>query len=551
MNALKLLPILILSMFLISTASAVAVYGDWQGSIQDATITDGQNIMFNTDFISVNPPITLSIKLYDSSSNLIYSFEDSKVVNNYSFFNSYILTDAIYKNPGNYEIVLTASDKYYSDSHTLNLKVNDVVTVDTTAPVITLVGASTINLTLGTAYTELGATAIDNVDGDVTGKIVITNPVNVFAVGTYTVRYNVKDSAGNSATEVTRTVNVLAAGTDTTAPVITIIGANPMTLTLGTAYIEDGATATDNVDGDITGQITITNSVNIYAIGTYTVLYSVTDKAGNKGNATRIVNVVAGNTTTDTTAPVITLLGTNPISIALGSTYVDAGATAFDNFDGDITSKIIVVNTVDTSAVGTYVITYNVKDNAGNSATEVTRTVGVYNPTDTTAPLIDILNPDENKRYSNKNILFEVLVNEISEVEFSLDGQSKVAMNFAGMSGTSLRFTYNATLTNGAHTLTFYANDTAGNTASESLSFSVGSSSSTTKKNTNTKIVSNKEEDEEYLKQFEKKQVIYLEQDETPVEKTTTWLQNAMKWIPFVLIGIVILLLLGLIIKRG
>ena len=549
MNTLKLLPILILSMFLISTASAVAVYGDWQGSTQDATITDGQNIMFNTDFISVNPPITLSIKLYDSSSNLIYSFENSKVVNNYSFFNSYELTDAIYKNPGNYEIVLTASDKYYSDSHTLNLKVNDVVTVDTTAPVITLVGASTINLTLGTAYTELGATATDNVDGDVTGKIVITNPVNVFAVGTYTVRYNVKDSAGNSATEVTRTVNVLAAGTDTTAPVITIIGANPMTLTLGTAYIEDGATATDNVDGDITGQITITNSVNIYAIGTYTVLYSVTDKAGNKGNATRIVNVVAGNTTTDTTAPVITLLGTNPISIALGSTYVDAGATAFDNFDGDITSKIIVVNTVDTSAVGTYVITYNVKDNAGNSATEVTRTVGVYNPTDTTAPVIQVISPISNKKYTTTNLVFEVLVDEIAEVQFSLDGGNKTSMDFVGMSGTKLKFTYNATLTKSAHTIVFYATDTAGNNATKTVSFSMDTSKSTSGTKTSSKVITNNDDETEYLKQFEKKQVIYLEQDEnTSTEKTSG--QKLLNWLIGILIVIVVLLILALISLR-
>ena len=86
-------------------------------------------------------------------------------------------------------------------------------------------------------------------------------------------------------------------------------------------------------------------------------------------------------TSKDTTAPVITILGTNPVSIKVGSVYTDAGATAFDNYDGDITASIVTVNPVNTTVKGTYNVTYNVKDSSNNAAVQVTRTVNVVTTT--------------------------------------------------------------------------------------------------------------------------------------------------------------------------
>ena len=79
----------------------------------------------------------------------------------------------------------------------------------------------------------------------------------------------------------------------------------------------------------------------------------------------------------DTTLPVITITGDATVTIEVGSTYTDAGATALDNYDGDITSSIVTVNNVDTSVVGTYTITYDVSDANDNAAAEVIRTVNV------------------------------------------------------------------------------------------------------------------------------------------------------------------------------
>ena len=81
---------------------------------------------------------------------------------------------------------------------------------------------------------------------------------------------------------------------------------------------------------------------------------------------------------TDSTLPVITLLGANPVIVTLGQSYVDPGAAASDNLDGDLTNYIVInASAVNTAVPGDYPVTYNVSDVAGNAATQVTRTVHV------------------------------------------------------------------------------------------------------------------------------------------------------------------------------
>ncbi|MEI8224279.1 MAG: DUF5011 domain-containing protein [bacterium] len=84
-------------------------------------------------------------------------------------------------------------------------------------------------------------------------------------------------------------------------------------------------------------------------------------------------------TYSDTTAPVITLIGTDTIVVHKGSVFTNPGATASDNEDGDITSSIVVTGVVDTGTLGTYTITYTVTDAAGNTAS-ITRVVIVDHP---------------------------------------------------------------------------------------------------------------------------------------------------------------------------
>ena len=83
--------------------------------------------------------------------------------------------------------------------------------------------------------------------------------------------------------------NSAPAPEDTTAPVISVSGAETLTIELGDSYSDAGATATDNVDSAVT--VSTAGSVTNTVAGDYTLTYSATDAAGNSATATRVVTV--------------------------------------------------------------------------------------------------------------------------------------------------------------------------------------------------------------------------------------------------------------------
>jgi len=103
----------------------------------------------------------------------------------------------------------------------------------------------------------------------------------------------------------------------------------------------------------------------------------------NSSGAGQFGLIVGGTSApADTTPPVITLIGANPLLIANGAAYVDPGATVTDNVDA--TRTIQGTGTVNTAAAGDYTITYNATDASNNAAIQVTRTVQVAAPLGTT-----------------------------------------------------------------------------------------------------------------------------------------------------------------------
>lgn len=83
----------------------------------------------------------------------------------------------------------------------------------------------------------------------------------------------------------------------------------------------------------------------------------------------------------DITPPVITLQGDDPLILELNEMYIEPGATAIDNIDGDISENIVIDATdVNSAEEGSYMVTYNVSDAAGNPASVVIRTVIVVVP---------------------------------------------------------------------------------------------------------------------------------------------------------------------------
>jgi hypothetical protein len=355
------------------------------------------------------------------------------------------------------------------------------VIADTVPPQIVLLGSATVTIDQGDTYTDAGATATDNIDGDISDQIVVDNPVDTDQPGTYTVTYTVEDLAGNT-TVATRTVIVEATVND--PPVIQgqlplqtpedksiVISIDdlvvdypdhdPATLSVivheGQFYSYSGTTVTPSPDfyGDLTVSVTVTDGVLESAAFPLTITVTpvndppsvdgqfpvetlertpveitaahlelsdpdndavelsvrVLDGAGyqrvdntitpepgvvgqlgvrlvaNDGSLDSAVFVLDVQVLADTVPPVIVVTGSPTVTINLGGTYTDAGATATDNIDGDISDQIVVDNPVDTSQVGTYTITYTVDDFAGNS-TVATRTVIVQAPSGGDAPVI-------------------------------------------------------------------------------------------------------------------------------------------------------------------
>ena len=150
---------------------------------------------------------------------------------------------------------------------------------------------------------------------------------------------------------------------DTVAPVISLVTV-PDSYTLpGHPYVEEGYSAVDDRDGDITHLV-------VRTVTETEVIYTVTDAAGNATEVRRPIHY------DDPVAPVLTLNGGEQFAMFAGSSFTDPGFTAVDNLDGDITNSVVVDGAVDIYRTGTYVLTYRVTDSYGNE-TSVSRTVNV------------------------------------------------------------------------------------------------------------------------------------------------------------------------------
>ena len=169
-------------------------------------------------------------------------------------------------------------------------------------------------------------------------------------VGTYTI----KVSAEYKGTKISETYTIRVF--DDVAPVITLKTTEGYYTLPGSKYEEEGFTATDNYDGDITDKVERTETGD-------RIVYTVTDSSGNKATAERPIEY------TDPVPPVITLLGDAEITSERRAPFADPGATAKDNLDGDLTEQITVDGTVDNTVIGDYKLTYTVTDSFGNIGT--------------------------------------------------------------------------------------------------------------------------------------------------------------------------------------
>jgi PKD repeat protein len=250
-------------------------------------------------------------------------------------------------------------------------------------PVITLIGKDTIELEVGTPYTDAGATAFDAIDGDITADLVVEDNIDVNQPGIYFTRYDVANSSGVNARSAIRQVLVFA---DRTAPVLSLNGAAIDTIEVNTLpYVDPMGIAIDNIDGDISSEIQVIGTVDHTEIGLYHLLYEVRDVQGNLASATRTVHVL------DRTAPEFHF--TTGTQLQLGQFWYDQTSVT-DNYWPSSTINFAILfgsnGPVRWDVAGQYPITYRAIDGSGN-VNEVTR---LYEVGDFVAPTIVLNTPD-------------------------------------------------------------------------------------------------------------------------------------------------------------
>ena len=216
---------------------------------------------------------------------------------------------------------------------------------------LTLLGSREIYLEYGQDYLEPGAKALFTGEEAITeAPVQIQGHVDATHLGNYLLKYSA-EMEGLVSTDYRRVYVV-----DTQKPVITLT-VDPDAYTLpGHPYVEEGFTATDNYDGDLTDKVVRKEADGV-------VTYTVTDSSGNTFSVQRTINYF------DPGRPDITLLGNNVHLIAQGDIYTDPGVTATDKNDGDVTAGVTVEGAVDTTATGIYTLKYTATNSYGYSST--------------------------------------------------------------------------------------------------------------------------------------------------------------------------------------
>ncbi|MDQ6952460.1 MAG: DUF5011 domain-containing protein, partial [Mariprofundaceae bacterium] len=181
------------------------------------------------------------------------------------------------------------------------------------------------------------------------------------------------------ATAVQKTAATTAATLAAATPVITLKGNVIMSIAKGSKFVDPGSVVLDNIDKNL--QAKVTGTVNTQALGSYVLLYNVTDSNGNKASpVTRTVTVVK-----DTVSPVIAYTGAKLFNLKLTQAFAIPKVTVTDNIDKNL--QPTVARNVNTKMVGSYRVTYNATDSSGNQAVPLTIVVKV---SDQTAPVIKL-----------------------------------------------------------------------------------------------------------------------------------------------------------------
>ena len=152
---------------------------------------------------------------------------------------------------------------------------------------IDLSGNREITIYKGDIYIEPGYTARDSKGNDLTDKVVVNNMIDISTTGTYEIIYTLNN------TEVKRIINVLEKPTGAT--IMYLKGSTTIYLKVGDTYQEPGYKVIDSVDGNLGDKVTVTGRVDTSKVGTYKLIYSVTNNSGVTTSKQRVIVVMDSN----------------------------------------------------------------------------------------------------------------------------------------------------------------------------------------------------------------------------------------------------------------
>ncbi|MGZ5544723.1 MAG: immunoglobulin-like domain-containing protein, partial [Limisphaerales bacterium] len=225
---------------------------------------------------------------------------------------------------GDYTLTYSACD---SGAHCASI-IRVVHVVDHTAPLVTVTGATTVDICLGSAYTELGATASDTCEGSLPASI-SGGTVDTNAVGSYTLTYAATDGSGNTGT-ATRVVNVSDCGISiTTQPADKLKQPQGATVTLSVVATAPLGTLSyqwyeQNVAVDSTTNPTATNATFIFTAHTNAAAPHFTNVTYNV-----VISGQDNHTATSANAHVTVIVDKAPPTVVLSSPKANARSDSF------------------------------------------------------------------------------------------------------------------------------------------------------------------------------------------------------------------------------
>jgi len=151
---------------------------------------------------------------------------------------------------------------------------------------LVLAGDNDIIIKQNALYEEPGYQAYDNKGNDFSSDVTIIGEVNTFVVGEYKITYSFNDIVRE------RTVVVVPVENQVTYLILT--GARAMFIKVGDVYQEPGYTVIDNLEDNLTNKVTVSGKVDTNTVGTYKLLYSVTNKSGKTLQEERTI-IVTGS----------------------------------------------------------------------------------------------------------------------------------------------------------------------------------------------------------------------------------------------------------------